>query len=52
MAVSLTVSIVFFVRPPALQWALAGLGVLLAAWMYRIPSRDRRGEIYPDGKGS
>ena len=53
MAVSLTISVVFFVQPPALQWALAGLGVLLAAWMYRIPSRDRRTEeIYPNGKGS
>jgi uncharacterized membrane protein YbaN (DUF454 family) len=41
MAVTLTSSIVFFVRSPALQAALAVLGVLLAVWMYRIPSRDR-----------
>jgi uncharacterized membrane protein YbaN (DUF454 family) len=41
MAVTLTSSIVFFVRSPALRVALAVLGVLLAVWMYRIPSRDR-----------
>jgi uncharacterized membrane protein YbaN (DUF454 family) len=41
MAVTLTTSIVFFVRSPALRVALAVLGVLLAVWMYRIPSRDR-----------
>lgn len=42
MATTLTVSVVFFVRELWLQVALAGLGVLLAAWMYAIPSRDRR----------
>jgi len=41
MSATLTVSIVFFVRPLALQLALAALGVVLAAWLYRIPSRDR-----------
>lgn len=41
MAVSLAGSIVFFVRPRALQVALALLGIGLAVWMYRIPSRDR-----------
>lgn len=41
MAATLTVSVVFFVRELWLQVALAGLGVLLAAWMYAIPSRDR-----------
>ena len=41
MASSLTVSIVFFVRPAWLQAALALFGVALAAWLYRIPSRDR-----------
>lgn len=41
MAISLTVSIVFFVRPGWLQAALALFGVGLAAWLYRIPSRDR-----------
>jgi uncharacterized membrane protein YbaN (DUF454 family) len=43
MAMTLTVSIVFFVRNPCLRAALAGLGVALAIWLYRIPSRDRPG---------
>jgi hypothetical protein len=41
MASTLAVSIVFFVPHGWLQVALAALGVLLAAWLYRIPSRDR-----------
>lgn len=41
MSTSLAVSIVFFVRPPALQLALAVFGLGLAAWLWRIPSRDR-----------
>jgi uncharacterized protein len=41
MAVSLGVSVVFFVRPLWLQAALAAFGVALAAWMYRLPSRDK-----------
>jgi uncharacterized membrane protein YbaN (DUF454 family) len=41
MAASLATSIVFFVRPAWLQAVLAALGVLLAAWLYSIPSRDR-----------
>lgn len=41
MSVSLATSIVFFVRPAWLQTVLALLGVALAIWMYRIPSRDR-----------
>lgn len=40
MVVTLTISIVFFVPSPALQGALAFLGIVLAAYMYRIPSRD------------
>ena len=43
MAMTLTVSIVFFVRNPYLQAALAGLGAALAIWLCRIPSRDRPG---------
>jgi uncharacterized membrane protein YbaN (DUF454 family) len=39
MALTLTVSIVFFVEPPWLQAALALFGVVLAVYMYRIPSR-------------
>jgi hypothetical protein len=41
MSATLTVSIVFFVRRLALQLALAALGDVVAAWLYRIPSRDR-----------
>lgn len=41
MAATMTVSIVFFVRSPALKAALAMLGVVLALWLYRVPSRDR-----------
>ncbi len=41
MSGTLAASIVFFVEDARLQWALAALGVLLAAWLYSIPSRDR-----------
>lgn len=41
MALSLGASIAFFVRPAWLQAALAVFGVLLATWLYRVPSRDR-----------
>ncbi|MCC7548712.1 MAG: YbaN family protein [Burkholderiales bacterium] len=41
MAVTLSISIVFFVRDPRLQAALAVFGLALAVYMYRIPSRDR-----------
>jgi hypothetical protein len=41
MSLTLASSIVFFVRNPYLQAALTLLGVGLAVWLYRIPSRDR-----------
>jgi uncharacterized membrane protein YbaN (DUF454 family) len=41
MAASLGISIVLFVRPVWMQAALAALGVLLGAWLYNLPSRDR-----------
>jgi uncharacterized protein len=41
MSGSLAVSVVFFVEDAYLQWVLAAIGVLLAAWLYSIPSRDR-----------
>ena len=41
MAATLATSIVFFVEGAYLKWALGVLGLLLAVWMYRIPSRDR-----------
>ncbi len=41
MVLTLGVSIVLFVPNPYLQSALAALGVGLAVYLYRIPSRDR-----------
>lgn len=41
MSMTLAASIVLAVRDPYLQGALAVFGVLLAIWLYRIPSRDR-----------
>jgi uncharacterized membrane protein YbaN (DUF454 family) len=41
MAGALTVSIVFFVDPPWLKATLAAFGLVLGAWIYRLPSRDR-----------
>ena len=41
MGVTLSISIVFFVPWPALQAALGIFGLLLGAYLYRIPSRDR-----------
>ncbi len=40
MAITLSTSVLLFVREPWLQAALALFGVLLALWLYRIPSRD------------
>jgi uncharacterized membrane protein YbaN (DUF454 family) len=39
MAATLTSSIVFFIRDPVLQGVLGALGVVLAVWLFRIPSR-------------
>lgn len=47
MAVTLGISIVFFVPWPELQAALAVFGLLLATYMYRIPSRDRPQGLSP-----
>lgn len=41
MAATLTISIVFFVKQPYAQIAMALFGIGLAVWLYRIPSRDR-----------
>jgi len=41
MASMLTISTLFFVKDRNVQIGLAVLGVLLAIWMWRIPSRDR-----------
>jgi len=49
MAVSLGISTVFFVEPAWLKAVLALLGVSLAVWMYRIPSRDGPGRAEPPG---
>ena len=41
MSLTLGASIVFFVQPLWLKGLLALMGVGLAVWMYRMPSRDR-----------
>ena len=41
MSTTLCASIVFFVKNPWVQGALAVMGVALAIWLYRVPSRDR-----------
>mgnify|MGYP003455511901 FL=1 len=41
MVATMGISISFFVPWPELQAALALFGLLLATYMYRIPSRDR-----------
>lgn len=41
MVVTLSTSIVFFVKQPYLQIATGLFGCVLAIWLYRIPSRDR-----------
>lgn len=41
MAVTLGISIVYFVPWPELQVALAIFGLLLGAYLYNIPSRDQ-----------
>lgn len=43
MSLTLGVSIVFFVEPLWLQGLLTAMGVGLAVWLYRMPSRDRPG---------
>ncbi|GAB4467619.1 MAG: YbaN family protein [Burkholderiaceae bacterium] len=41
MLATLAISILFFVKPLWLKGVLAALGIALAVWMYRLPSRDR-----------
>ncbi len=41
MSATLAASIVFFVRNPWVKGMLAAMGVALASWLWRIPSRDR-----------
>ena len=52
MSLTLATSIVFFVKEPWLRLALVLLGVALAAWLYRIPSRDAPGNAKADGRRS
>lgn len=40
MSLTLGSSIVFFVQPVGLKWMLAAMGVAVAIWIWRIPSRD------------
>jgi len=49
MSLTLATSIVFFVKDSWLRLALVLCGLVLAAWLYRIPSRDAPGG---DGAGS
>ena len=41
MALTIGVSVVFFVRPLAVQCVVGATGVALGLWLYSIPSRDR-----------
>jgi uncharacterized protein len=41
MSLTMATSIVFFVRPAWLKAVLAIMGIALALWLYRLPSRDR-----------
>jgi uncharacterized membrane protein YbaN (DUF454 family) len=41
MTLTFGASIVFFVQPGWLKLVLALIGVGLAVWLYRLPSRDR-----------
>jgi uncharacterized protein len=43
MSATLASSIIFFVKNPYAKAFLAAMGVALAIWLYRIPSRDRPG---------
>jgi hypothetical protein len=40
MAVTLAISIIFFIPRGPLQWVLVLLGITLAVYLYRIPSRQ------------
>lgn len=51
MALSLTVSITLFVRPLWLQLAAAAIGLLGAAWVHRIPSREETAATAASGEG-
>ena len=42
MTGTIAVSIALLARYPLAQAALAVIGVVVGAWLYRIPSRDRR----------
>lgn len=41
MSLTLGTSIVFFIKPLWLKGVLAVIGIALAVWLYRMPSRDR-----------
>lgn len=42
MTLTIGISITLLARYPLAQVALAITGVIVAAWLYRVPSRDRR----------
>jgi uncharacterized membrane protein YbaN (DUF454 family) len=43
LAISFAVTLVFFLEGPAARLAMGAGGLLLAAWIWRIPSRDAPG---------
>ena len=43
MSATLASSIIFFVKNPYAKVFLTAVGIVLAFWLYRIPSRDRPG---------
>jgi uncharacterized membrane protein YbaN (DUF454 family) len=52
LLLTLAISIVFFLRDPWLRLALALFGLALAAWLWRIPSRDAPGRAVADTEQS
>ena len=44
MILTFSVSILFFIREGRLQLALTFFGLMMAIWLYQIPSRDRPGK--------
>lgn len=52
MALTLSISVIWVIEEPWLQALCAALGMLLAVWMYRIPSRDAPGARAADRERS
>ena len=52
LTLTLATSIVFFIQDPWLRLALVLVGLILGAWLYRIPSRDAPGGAAADSRRS